>query len=221
MEIYRYLVLPSTQDLAKKLLEKRKPPFAVSALEQTQGYGKQGRAFYSPKNGLYLSVCLEKQENPLLTLAVGTAVADFLRARYGLEIGLKWANDLFYQGKKVAGILTEQVAGGIVVGLGLNLGSELPASLPQATRLLEAGDFDPLLADDLACVICRAASWQDCLPRYRELSILTGRRVTLKITGRTISGTCAGFDDQGRLLLERGGKISAWSSGEVIKTSFL
>ncbi|MFB6055606.1 biotin--[acetyl-CoA-carboxylase] ligase [Lactobacillus delbrueckii subsp. lactis] len=183
MEIYCYLVLPSTQDLAKKLLEKKKPPFAVSALEQTQGYGKQGRAFYSPKNGLYLSVCLEKQENPLLTLAVGTAVADFLRARYGLEIGLKWANDLFYQGKKVAGILTEQVAGGIVVGLGLNLGAELPASLPQATRLLEAGDFDPLLADDLACVICRA--------------------------------------DQGRLLLEKGGKISAWSSGEVIKTSFL
>lgn len=49
MEIYCYLVLPSTQDLAKKLLEKKKPPFAVSALEQTQGYGKQGRAFYSPK----------------------------------------------------------------------------------------------------------------------------------------------------------------------------
>lgn len=221
MEIYSYPVLPSTQDLAKELLKKKKPPFAVSAIEQTKGYGKQGRVFYSPKNGLYLSVCLEKQENPLLTLAVGTAAADFLRARYGLEIGLKWPNDLYFQGKKVGGILTEQVAGGIVVGLGLNLGSELPANLPQAGRLLAAGDFDPLLADDLACVICRAGRRQDFLPRYRELSILPGRVVTLKIAGRTISGICAGFDDQGRLLLEKSGKVSAWSSGEVIKTSFL
>ncbi|WP_296226483.1 hypothetical protein [uncultured Lactobacillus sp.] len=42
---------------------------------------------------------------------------------------------------------------------------------------------------------------------------MTGRGVTLKIAGQTISGTCAGFDDQGRLLLEKGGKINAWSSG--------
>lgn len=221
MEIYSYPVLPSTQDLAKELLKKKKLPFAVTALEQTKGYGKQGRTFYSPKNGLYLSVCLEKKQNPLLTLAVGTAAADLLRARYGLEIGLKWVNDLYFQGKKVGGILTEQVEGGIVVGLGLNLGSELPASLPEAGRLLKTGDFDPLLADDLASGIVQAASWRDFLPRYRELSILPGRTVSLKIAGQTISGTCAGFDDQGRLLLEKGGELTAWSSGEVIKTSFL
>lgn len=111
--------------------------------------------------------------------------------------------------------------GGIVVGLGLNLGSELPASLPEAGRLLKTGDFDPLLADDLASGIVQAASWRDFLPRYRELSILPGRTVSLKIAGQTISGTCAGFDDQGRLLLEKGGELTAWSSGEVIKTSFL
>ncbi|WP_201332045.1 biotin--[acetyl-CoA-carboxylase] ligase, partial [Lactobacillus nasalidis] len=202
MQVFRYDLLPSTQDLAKELLEHKQPPFAVCALEQTAGYGKQGRAFYSPKQGLYLSVCLAGPPLPAATLAIGTGVADYLRKKYALDIGLKWVNDLYFKEKKVGGILTEQLAGGLVVGLGLNLATEsFPADLPQAGSLRPGGAFDPDLAGELAEVIRQSAEEPgDFLPRYRQLSILLGRPVSLKVQGRIVSGTCAGFDEQGRLL---------------------
>lgn len=105
----------------------------VVALEQTAGRGRRGREFYSPKgSGIYLSVILEPDEtlegSLLITTAAATAVYKAVKEVCGIELGIKWVNDLYKDDRKVCGILTEAVtdfeSGNIefaIVGIGLNL----------------------------------------------------------------------------------------------------
>lgn len=106
---------------------------AVLAGSQSAGRGRRGRDFYSPSDtGLYLSVVLKPrgslQESLLLTTQAAVAVHRAVRLVTGISLDIKWVNDLYFQGKKVCGILTEAVtdfeSGEIqfaVVGIGLNL----------------------------------------------------------------------------------------------------
>ena len=105
----------------------------VVAMEQTAGRGRRGRGFYSPKgSGIYLSVILEPDEtlegSLLITTAAATAVYKAVKEVCGIELGIKWVNDLYKDDRKVCGILTEAVtdfeSGSIefaIVGIGLNL----------------------------------------------------------------------------------------------------
>lgn len=105
----------------------------VLAQCQSEGRGRRGRTFYSPQEaGMYMSVILQPkgtlQESLLLTTAAATAVYRAVRNVCGISLDIKWVNDLFYQGKKVCGILTEAITdfeGGsiefAIVGIGLNL----------------------------------------------------------------------------------------------------
>jgi BirA family biotin operon repressor/biotin-[acetyl-CoA-carboxylase] ligase len=100
---------------------------------QTAGRGRMGRAFYSPKgSGLYLSLlyCPETGvQNPArFTAAAAVAVCASLEGLYGVECRIKWVNDIFVNGKKVCGILSEGVSNfetgqveSVVVGLGVNI----------------------------------------------------------------------------------------------------
>ena len=105
----------------------------VVAGKQTAGRGRRGRSFYSPEEaGLYLSVILKPRgslkESLLLTAEAAVAVYKAVLRTTGISLGIKWVNDLYYNEKKVCGILTEAVtdfeSGDIdfaVVGIGLNL----------------------------------------------------------------------------------------------------
>ncbi len=104
----------------------------VVAGKQTAGRGRRGRSFYSPEEaGLYLSVILKPRgslkESLLLTAEAAVAVYKAVLRTTGISLGIKWVNDLYYNEKKVCGILTEAVtdfeSGDIdfaVVGIGLN-----------------------------------------------------------------------------------------------------
>ena len=115
----------------------------VAALEQTEGRGRRGRSFCSPREaGVYFSVVLHPgeslQESLLITTAAAVAVYKAVLEVCGISLGIKWVNDLFKDGKKVCGILTEAMtdfeSGNIesaIVGIGLNLfpGEEIPEEL--------------------------------------------------------------------------------------------
>ncbi len=115
----------------------------VLADRQEAGRGRQGRCWHSPEGGLYLSVILRPelaaQRQHYLPLAMGLALRQALATVSGLDIGLKWPNDIFWQGAKLAGILVENVpartcagTGYAVVGLGVNLAGDTKA-LSQTT----------------------------------------------------------------------------------------
>ena len=125
----------STNLLAKKAAISEQAPHGsvFCAGAQSAGRGRKGRSFYSPPDcGLYFSVVIRPEgsllENLRITAAAAAAVFRAVREECGICLGIKWVNDLFLNGRKVCGILTEagtdfesQSLEYVVVGIGLNL----------------------------------------------------------------------------------------------------
>ena len=111
-----YDELESTNQTAKKeaMMGEAGHGAFVIARSQTAGRGRRGREFYSPADaGLYMSVILKPQgtihDSLLITTAAAVAVYRAVEQICGIRLDIKWVNDLFYQGRKVCGILTEAV----------------------------------------------------------------------------------------------------------------
>lgn len=126
--------LPSTNTLAKQLGYEGAPHgLVIAAEEQTAGRGRMGRSFFSPDGtGIYFSLLLRPTLPPtdslLITTAAAVAVAQALEALSEKRAEIKWVNDIYMDGKKVCGILTEAAiapAGDrllfAVLGIGINL----------------------------------------------------------------------------------------------------
>ncbi|MBW1645336.1 MAG: biotin--[acetyl-CoA-carboxylase] ligase [Deltaproteobacteria bacterium] len=211
----------------------------VVAERQTGGRGRRGRQWTSaPGKNLTFSVivrpALPADRVPLLALAAGAAGLSLLLAELP-DLQVKWPNDLYCRGRKLAGILAESRLKGkkldfAILGVGLNVNSEavdFPPSLrATATSLcLLTGrryDLPGLLADYLG----HLDDWQAELQqhgfggRLRSLlaahSYLRDRQVTIEVDGRPVSGRVCGLDENGRLLLAAGdGRRLAVAAGEA------
>lgn len=140
------------------------PPVEVlAALHQSAGKGRRGRSFYSPKGtGLYLSFLLRPQLKAEQTLRITTmaavAVAMAIEKVSGKEVKIKWVNDLFVDGKKIVGILTEAGFSGekaaaltldyAVLGIGINLW-EPEGGFPEEIRQI-AGAINIPVSEELS-----------------------------------------------------------------------
>jgi BirA family transcriptional regulator, biotin operon repressor / biotin---[acetyl-CoA-carboxylase] ligase len=120
--------LESTSIKAKELVAKGAMDWTVVvAGKQGGGYGRKGNAWYSPEGGLYFSVVLPKSnvdDLQILTILAAFSVARVIKEQYNVEPFIKLPNDVFLNGKKVCGILTENVIAGevksSVMGIGLD-----------------------------------------------------------------------------------------------------
>ena len=187
----------------------------VVAERQESGRGRRGAAWVCPPGeGLAFSVLLRLSEPkalwPRLSLAAGLAVAEGLD-RHGVAAEVKWPNDVWIGGKKIAGILVEAGEDFVVVGIGINVGvTEFPEALEDnATSLaLECGEA-PELPLVLASVLERLPVWQakigsdfdELLRRFRERCALTGKQVRLTCADGGLAGEATGIGDGGELLV--------------------
>ena len=197
----------------------------VGAELQRKGQGRQGREWHSPAGeGLYftqiLRLDLPPQRLPVVTLALGVAVADVLQLRTGLEFDLRWPNDVLVNERKVCGILTQLHSGAILAGIGLNVNQvSFPAPLQElATSLrLETGEI--FSREALLVALVRAIdSKVRILGTGGVVSILTlfstmssyaeGKRVEVELPEGRLSGVTSGLTADGflRLRLEDGGE---------------
>jgi BirA family biotin operon repressor/biotin-[acetyl-CoA-carboxylase] ligase len=197
--------LDSTNRLAADLARAGAPDgVVVGADHQTAGRGRRGRAWESrPGASLLVSVVL-RPAPALVTLAAGVAAADACAAVAGVDVGLKWPNDLLVGGAKLGGILSELVGDAAVVGLGLNL-----AWAPAGAAMLGSGvERDVLLHAYLAGL----GTPGDVLDRYRRRCSTLGRRVRVELPGGSFEGVASDVDEHGRLLVD-GRPVAA---GEVV-----
>lgn len=213
--------LPSTNDLALKLAEIPVPDgTAIIAEEQTAGRGRLGRAWASPRGGVWLSVILgpglRQDTVPVIGLAAGTAAAQAIRKTTGLRARLKWPNDVLVGGKKVVGVLAEATSGAdrVVVGIGINANialdalravSEYPVTSLQA-QLGRPVDREGLIRVvlrelDEAYALLRSAGVAEVLGRWREMAETLGRTVRVEMPGAAIHGTAFDIDEVGALLI--------------------
>jgi len=132
MEIRHFSQLKSTNQKAKELARKGAEPWTIILADsQNRGYGKEKAVWFSPQGGLYFSIILPKSNlSDLQTLTILSAfiVAKTIKENFALEPMIKLPNDILINGKKAAGILTENVIGKTVklsvLGIGLNTNIE-------------------------------------------------------------------------------------------------
>lgn len=229
MRKYFYQTVTSTQDIAKRYIKLNNSETAYFvANEQTAGYGKKNRYFYSPAmQGLYLSVALPNfniinEKRDLLTPAIATAIVKKLQSIYSdRHFTLKWVNDIYLNDRKIAGILTEQVTSGLVIGIGINLNNQwFPNELKLKAGSLKDPDFQQKnLTPTIVDAILQASKRYQTgsfLTEYKHLSLIINKMVTLRLGSKIIRGIIIDIDQFGHLVLQSQKKIYHLNNGEII-----
>ena len=210
---------------------------AVIAETQSAGKGRLGRSWHSPENsGAWISVLLRPQIPPIeahkLTLVTAVAVNEYLLAA-GFGSGIKWPNDILWQGRKLCGILCEMQAdmdtvNWVVIGLGINV-NETPFPDELQTRtvsLMEISGRKQNRADIIAGVLeslernyCLLAEgkWETVREKWLAQTISLGKDITVSGPSGTERGKAVGIDDCGFLRLELpDGSIKIISGGDIL-----
>ncbi|MDQ3411217.1 MAG: biotin--[acetyl-CoA-carboxylase] ligase [Chloroflexota bacterium] len=240
--IVRFDTIGSTMDEAARLGDNGEPEGTiVTTAEQTAGRGRAGRAWLAPPHSALLcSVLLRPRvpptRLPVLSLVIGVATAEAIEATTGLGCRLKWPNDIWLgpddAARKVSGILVTSrlTAHGIayaVAGIGINLNARPNALPPGATSLLaetgtrtEPETLLPILVDRLRHAYHDYIVTEGFpnLDRWRQRAALLGERVSIQDVGTNQTGTVAGIDDDGALLLaDASGRTRRIIAGELTR----
>lgn len=231
--------LPSTNRTLKKMAAQGAPAGTVLiAKQQTAGYGRKQRSFFSQCDGIYISVLLRPQlraaDALTLTTTAAVAVVEAIDEVIGRQAAIKWVNDVYLDGKKVCGILTESSLtpnGDLdyaILGIGINVATP-KGGFPEEIRDIAGAllpEKTPLNRQRTDLVLALLRRLDALLPlsnspqlhtAYCRASFLPGRTVTvLREDGSREIAVVLGIDEQYRLLVRYpGGRCDALFSGEV------
>jgi BirA family biotin operon repressor/biotin-[acetyl-CoA-carboxylase] ligase len=233
--------IDSTNDeAARQLAAGREAPFVVIAGRQTRGRGRFGRVWHSEDNGnLYSSFAFRPKLEPArmqtFTLWMGVNICELIANFARTTPGLKWPNDILFDGKKAGGMLTEaridadQIRD-LVFGLGLNLNSTAdawPSTLNRRAISLAEHTKTPLDINKFAAALIgrvldayeqfvSGTYLKTFAGRWHEYDLLRGKPIKLLHGTETIAGTAAGIDDEGSLIMKTDrGRTERFRAGEV------
>jgi len=223
-EILFYPVIDSTNTAGLEKALTSEEGLVILADSQLKGKGRLGRTWVSPPGlNIYMSIVLkpliELADATLITITSAVACSIALRNISGLEITIKWPNDLMFQNRKIGGILTELKSElkkivFAVVGIGINVNSELKdfpedirrmaTSLRNETKksfsrteiiielLNELNKWYAVLASDREIII----------DKWKELSSTIGRKVKVVSGQETLEGIAEDINEKGMLILK-------------------
>ncbi|MCK9151306.1 biotin--[acetyl-CoA-carboxylase] ligase [Methanobacterium alcaliphilum] len=240
-EIYYFEEVDSTNNVAKKLAEDGAAEGTIVIAEtQTRGRGRRGKTWLSPTGGVWMSIILRPNippaEAPQLTLMTGVAAAETLKEECGLNVGIKWPNDILIGSKKVCGILTEANAkfstlDYVVVGIGIDANVD-PEIFPSEVRKgatslkmeLNKEIKGPLLVQkflkrfESTYNSFKEGNFPEILNEWRKLSKTIGSDVEVrKQLGKVVKGEAIGITQNGALILElEDGSLRKVISGECL-----
>ena len=226
----------TNSEAMRRALAGEKGPVWVRADVQTQGRGRSGRTWVSPRGNLYATLLFAPQCMPgtvhQLSLLAGIAVYDTIGSVDTVPSGLrlKWPNDVLVGGAKVAGVLAESVIGQggtplVLLGIGINLVSAPAQSALAATHLSAHGsDLEPAAA--LASLDTAISRWLTVWDRGNGFATIRaawlertgpeGETLAINSAGGRVEGRFAGLDADGSLLLRDGeGRARRFTFGDV------
>ncbi|ALR14478.1 MULTISPECIES: bifunctional biotin--[acetyl-CoA-carboxylase] ligase/biotin operon repressor BirA [Vibrio] len=230
-------VIDSTnQYLLERVNESEKGRVCVAEY-QASGRGRRGRQWVSPfGSNLYLSMYWRLDAGMAaamgLSLVIGIAAVEALEEMGIQGVKLKWPNDLYYQDKKLAGILVEMSgqAGGaanLVIGMGLNIGMpDKQPDIDQPWTTLNQVCAD-LRLDRTQLALTLIEHWKTILvdyemmglagfvDRWNRLDNFIGRPVKLLMGAREVKGIVQGIDQQGGVVLETDNGLETYIGGEI------
>ena len=201
----------------------------VVADRQTAGKGRLGRSFFSPEGSIYMSLAFrtdaEIADAVKLTTAASVAVVKAVEALTPSRPQIKWVNDVYLDGKKICGILTEGVTDiesgrvrHIVIGIGLNCGTEpFPPELRDVAASIDRGGVSrsrfvaAIAAELIACI-----EGADFMDYYRSHSCVLGKKINCIRNGVATPATALAIDDCGALIVRmEDGSEQRLNTGEI------
>ena len=223
----------STNDDVKSFVGASKLAVVI-AENQTKGRGRNNRSFYSPSaKGVYMSILLTPNlsvtDGVKITTFVAVAVANAVEKVSGLKVGIKWVNDLFINGKKVCGILTEsgvdfknKKLSYAVCGIGINCyGLDFPSEISTiATSIEKEGakiDRNLLIAEilnNLSNIESQVLNGK-YLEEYKNRCILLNREVTVVSGQDEYTAIAKDITESGALIVDKNGELLTVNSGDV------
>lgn len=231
-------VIDSTNSYLMRRLPNQNTPGQVCIAEyQSAGRGRRGRQWISPFGShIYMSMywSLEQGMSSAMGLSVvaALAVSDAIKTLYKTDVELKWPNDIYFKGVKLAGILIDLEGQAMepchcVIGIGLNI--NMPAKSAELvdqpwTDLSSAIgveiDRNVLAASIISALIKRLEVHSETgintmVAQWHEHDVYFNKAVSLITGDKVTRGICRGINAQGALLLEVNGKVSPVYGGEV------
>ena len=226
-----YKTLDSTNNVAKRIIaEGEDDVLLVVGEEQTAGRGRQGKSFYSPQGtGIYMSLVvhpmIELQNAVTATTAAAVAVCRAIESLTDKKPMIKWVNDVYLNGKKICGILTEavtdfetQTVSSIIIGIGINLTTkDFPRDVQNASCLnadVKRAELIGAVANELNRIV--NSGYGEFLEYYRAHSLVVGEDIVFIKNGVSTSARAVGIDDFGGLEVELAdGTHYTLRSGEI------
>ncbi len=236
-DIEIYDSIPSTNKKAKELarLGVSEGHIVISYL-QTEGYGRYGREFFSPKNtGLYMSLVLKpnsfKTMEHITTMAA-VSVCKAVESICDKKAEVKWVNDIYVNGQKVCGILAESVIDSslsnnsyVVLGIGVNIFAPYGGFPKEIEK--KAGFILQKYKKNIKNIfisqflynffnLYKFPDKKDYINEYRKRSFIIGKNITVIKEKKEIAATAINIDDECKLIVRyTSGAIEALNSGEV------
>ncbi len=231
-----YASLGSTSTFLRTLWEIFPHGTLVVAGEQLSGRGRTGKTFYSPKTGgLYFTVLLKESrylDDPLFTVKMSYAVCRAIDRLVGnTDVKIKWVNDIYYNQKKIAGILCEHVVGSaegcILLGIGINLSVDkavLPTELRGIVGSLRDITKKPVSAEELCAEILNEIEDMYALPPdtadfialYRARSAVLGKEIRVLRKDAAIRAAALDIAPDGGLIVRyENGIMDKLTAGEI------
>lgn len=226
-----YKTLDSTNNVAKRIIaEGEDDVLLVVGEEQTAGRGRQGKSFYSPGGtGIYMSLVvhpmIELQNAVTATTAAAVAVCRAIESLTDKKPMIKWVNDVYLNGKKICGILTEavtdfetQTVSSIIIGIGINLTTkDFPRDVQNASCLnadVKRAELIGAVANELNRIV--NSGYGEFMEYYRAHSLVVGEDIVFIKNGVSTSARAVGIDDFGGLEVELAdGTHTTLRSGEI------
>ncbi len=228
VDVFVYDTVTSTNDIAKELCKDKEKCILVAAEGQTNGRGRQGKSFFSPKgSGLYFSMVFNTDSPAFeftgVTCAVGVACARAIRKLTTLDAKIKWVNDIYVDDKKVCGILVQSVSeNGIVkkliIGVGINVSTiDFPEDIRDTAASLGQEIDRNILTAEIANNISRLIFKDpaEYIGEYKERSNVIGNDIRYLKDNVWHEAQASDIDSKGGLVVLENGKTITLTSGEI------
>ena len=244
LDVYFHKIVNSTNLEAKRLiLNSSIPnPSLIIANEQSQGKGRFGKIFFSPKNsGIYFSIIENSFTNlknsTFITICTALAITRAIEKLTGFSTQIKWVNDIFYNGKKICGILTEAITNfetgeieKLIIGIGINFSTiDFPKELESAGSLFSplSLNSNKITRNDLIINIVteldlffknfNSLNYREIIEEYKSKSNILGKEILVTLPNTPpFSAIAVDIDEFGHLIIKKeSNEILSLNYGEV------
>ena len=234
MKFLKFDEIDSTNNYMKEHINDFNNYDIVSAKTQTTGRGRRGNIWLSPEGMALFSFLLkpnkkkEIEEYTKLPLLAGISTLSALRKFKEDVFSFKWTNDVFYQNKKISGILVEKIDEAFIIGIGININNKIPEEIKDiATSLGEQYDIDKIIltvVEEFAKYYEKFENgkWSEILDEINKYNLLKNKKIKVDVRGKIFSGIAKNIAEDGRLEILIEGDLKLFNIGEIrIEKDFL